>query len=130
MIFFFALYKIYGQPNYKAIGELIDNVNTSRIEDSIIPLLLKYKDNYSIDDIKDIEYVCSKLNGLISRDIVKTVKSTFNKELWICKCCENKVSIKEYYCKCGNGKNGLNPSLTESIGEAIELLNDIVRAIN
>jgi hypothetical protein len=124
------LYGKMGQPNYKLISKLIDDISLERLEDSIVPLLLKYSDNYFDEDKENIEQICSKLNNLINKDLAERTVGTFSKELWLCPFCGAKVSMNDKKCRCGRGKNGIPYYLSESIDKVINFLNEILSAIS
>lgn len=126
---FKELYITYAEPNYELIAKLLDGISSEYLVNMILPVLLKYKNNYNLDDIKYMEEICNKFCKIMTADVTKKVKGTFNKELWVCTC-GRKVSINEEKCfGCYRGKNGFDNNECDMIKETIRFLEESIFAL-
>lgn len=121
---FNTIYSELAIVNYGDILGIIDKVDVTIIDKTIIRILLKYQELYEYNDIKHIELLIQKLNILLNRNVVENYIS-HRTNGWICLCGVKNVRVVNNCTVCGKGRNGLSSEQFIQINKVIEHLNNI-----
>lgn len=118
------IYSQYALPDYKAAANLIDKLPYEEVEKMLLPVLMKYGEQYDQESILDIDAVNERLGEIVNAKIVAT-KGTFNKEIWVCKC-KKSISTSEERCpSCDRGRNGLSEDQEKQLNAIAAFLREI-----
>ncbi len=125
---YFEIYNLFATPDYASLLELLDKLQVQVIIKVVLPVLLKYKNSYRVEDIENLEKIYEKLKKVRNNEIVEVSKASFGKEVWVCSC-GKRVDIHNDYCACTKGKNGLTAKENELIEKTKKHIGDIKDAL-
>lgn len=125
---FFEIYNLFAIPDYTIFLGLVEKLDVNMLLKSVIPVLLKYKDIYTSNDIESVGEIYEKLKIIKETDRVEFVKASFGKEVWVCSC-GKRIPLNNPLCSCTRGKNGFTSEQAALIDMAIEHIGEIKKIL-